>query len=261
MIIFFTSAKGGVGSSTLSALLAKERSSAGRVVLVDAARDPSLDLYTSSEHLVQEPYSGSLSGSAIPLDEAQRLCLVRLEPDKLSQVSLEEELSSGLFSDFIFDLGQPDETALGFLQQMGPEGEVLVVLTQDNEVLRAADRLLGSLRNLGIDARFIVNKMEERDAQELADLDEIFSLLEEDYLGFVRYDHSLRYEMNRGKLEEVASGIRVNVAALNDKLNGEKQGSDQMSQPAAAVPEQTEERPDGVLSKIRKFFRNFGKGN
>lgn len=260
MILCIASPKGGVGSSSFAVLLAREWASAAPVVLIDAAADPSVDLYTATEQLLTVPYQGDLAASRLDLDEPAGLSLVRIETADLMKAALPDE-------DCIIDLGVPGQAALDFLKAR--DARLILVLTQDNAVLRAADKLLGRCRDEGIRCGFVIDQLEDREPSELADLDEIFGLLEEDFYGPVSLDHDLRILFNQGRFLQAPEPIREQVRVIAASLQageeadgeGEAAAEDEAGAGAAAAAEVAQPVPDGVLSRIRRFFQNFGKGN
>lgn len=259
MIISMLAPKGGVGSSTLAVLMARARARTGNVLLVDAAGDRSLDLYTGTAHLIAGPYAGSIAETAVVCRPLDSLRLIRLETSKGSQwEALTEELKGLPDTDVILDHGSWEGADVAPLTA---SDKVLVVLTQDSQVLRAADRLVGELRDLGIQPALIVNMLEEKDPSELGSLEEIYDLFEEDHVGSFGFQHELRFAVNTGSMEAVPKETLEEAAALTEKIFGSS---------ASAITEDTAPGPEGasaeaepspgVLAGIRSFFRRFRKG-
>ncbi|UUM13177.1 hypothetical protein NQU17_06370 [Clostridiaceae bacterium HFYG-1003] len=264
MNISILAPKGGVGSSTLAVLLANVRSLYRPMILVDAAPDPSLDIYTATDHLMPES-AENLTEQAVAWAENCRR--IRLEAEEI-QAQLPPFLGIE-HQDLIIDWGVPTEDAIHFLA--GNPMEVIVVLTQDNQVLRSADRLLGRLRQAGIRCRFVISHLQEADAADLADLDEVFDLVEEDYLGAIPWNPALRIQMNRGNLAELDQSVQTNLEQINERIEEQAADSDEDVDTTieeenpelpegTAAPVETEQAGSGVLSNIRRFFKNFGKG-
>lgn len=265
MILSILAPKGGVGSSTTAVLLARAKAQSGKVLLVDAAEDPSLDLYTGTAQLVSESFTGSIPEAEVFARDSSTLSVLRLEPGNDEHwKSLEEALLLLQDTDVILDLGVPGNEAV---RMISFSDEVTVVLTQDNQVLRAADLLLGDLRKEGLEASFIVNMLEDKDPAILGGLEDIFELIEEDHLGSVRFHHDLRYTMNTGSFQSLSGEILQEFDELAARIFGTAVVSDE-DVPAGTeekilretheAPE--EERPLSVLEGIRSFFRSFRKG-
>lgn len=217
MIISFLAPKGGVGSSTLAILTAACQSGGQKVLLIDAAEDPSIDLYTSTENSVVEPYFEGFGQSAGPVRGIENLRLAQVAPDEMPDLAvLKNRLELDQIAEAVIDWGAPTSQALN--RAVALSDRLIVVLTQDNTVLRAADRLLGTVRNTGAAVGFIINQWEDRAVQELGDREEIFSLLEDDYYGSLSYDHSLRFVLNQGKPLEVSGLITGEIQEICAKI-------------------------------------------
>lgn len=278
MIISFLAPTGGVGSTTLAVLAASFRAAGGRVLLVDGAPDPAVDLYTSTENSLPETQGGRLTQGAVPVRWTGGLSCVRRSISALpGKEALLAELFAGGYTDCILDAGVTDPFELETVLALSDK--VVVVLTQDNAILRASDRLLGEIRALGGRAGFLINKWEARDPAELGDTEEIFDLIEEDYYGSVSLEPGLRYLMNQGRPEQALADRLPELKALWEQLKATIESEDEpedvpddepetqagLSDGAAGESTPTpagEEAPvrDGVLQRIRSFFR-IGKGN
>lgn len=308
MNIAIAAPRGGVGSSTFAVLLARHWGGRSDTLLLDGAPDPSLDLYTGTSHQILPDFNGNLSECLIPLEDMGRTKLAVIDPSQLIRLDLStQKKPSG--SDLIIDVGTPDDEVIAFLA--ANEIPVILVLTQDNTVLRAADSLLGTLRRSGVRCGFVVSFHEDRNPQELADLDELFSLLEEDFYGVIPLSADLRIQMNQGKPGEAARNVWAAVRTISDTLEttfahpsarpGESGGwidaedssdspeSDESGESltvtlseeplaremAPVKPDEADhdqisdgkgmddlmQETEGVFSKIKQFFQNFGKGN
>lgn len=251
MILALISPKGGVGSSTLSVMLAGAWQAP--LFLVDAAVDPALDLYTGTEHLLPEPYNGDLAASAMELENLPGIALVRIEPELLPVLA--GELPSD--TDVLIDLGMPGPEAMNFLSTTAAQS--VVVLTQDNQVLRAADALLGKLHHSGIRAGFILNRFEAKDTDELADLDEIFGLFEEDFYGAIDQTDSLRILLNQGRGEAIPPVLMDQARAIRDHFSPGNEPAIASASSAPAPTDPPAAPSTGVLARIRRFVTNFGK--
>ncbi|MFZ2257714.1 MAG: hypothetical protein WAV55_06190 [Clostridiaceae bacterium] len=217
MIISFLAPRGGVGSSTLAVLTASHRALTQRILLIDAAPDYSIDLYTSTENSVPNYYSETHQLSDESVRGMDNCWVARIDPDR--PLHLEEFgawLQTDRISDVIIDFGVASNKALELA--LAISDKLIVVLTQDNPVLRASDHLLGKIRSTRGDAGFIINQWEARDISELGDQEEIFSLLEEDCVGVVSYDHNLRFLMNQGKPLEVPHHVAAEIQGICDKI-------------------------------------------
>lgn len=280
MIISIAAPKGGVGSSTFALLLTQERAKLSKTLLVDLSSDPALDLYSGTAHIVPPEFNGNLKECSVELQGMGDTNLVRVSPDQLALLNLTEKANKKDL-DMVLDVGRPNEQIIGFLAK--EKIPLILVLTQDNAVLRAGDELLGQLRHAGVESGFIISKKEVFDPSELADLDEIFDLIEEDFYGSISWDSDLRIHMNQGKPEQVSQEIKEEVQKINRELDSalmhSLDGTHTLNQIEASEEKETldekevfgeEETLDGtegvnksgnVLSKIKKFFQNFGKGN
>lgn len=259
MIISILAPKGGVGSSTLAVLLARARARSEKVLLVDAAGDRSLDLYTDTAHLLSGSYAGSIDDSAVTCRDLENLQVLRVEPgDGSLWPVLADELRSLEGTDVILDHGSAGE---GEVAPLSFSDRTIVVLTQDNQVLRAADRLMGELRKQGREAAFIINMREDRDPTQLGGLEEIFDLFEEDHLGSISFQHGVRFAVNTGFTEALPEKTLQEAAELAAGIFG-LPGSAPSLEPVAAFEESSAEaeRPRSVLEGIRSFFRSFRKG-
>ena len=278
MIISYLAPKGGVGSSTLALLTAVQQATDRSVLLIDAADDPSMDLYTSTENSVPQTSFEELSRTRSAVRDIDRLILVRLEPAAIpDRIGLENWLEEEGISEVVIDWSALTDESL--IRAITISDKLIVVLTQDNSVLRAADRLLGTIRSGGGQAGFIINQWEDRDVRELGDRAEIFDLIEEDYYGSLSFDHELRFAMNRGKPLEVSSKIAAEIQEICAKIYQIPDFDDDpaaeedplcVDQAVSEVPDEPspEEHPtaleqlpqrEGVIARIRSFFRS-GRG-
>lgn len=259
MIVSIVAPKEGVGSSTLAVILARSRARMGKVLLVDAARDRSLDLYTNTAHLLSSAYSGSIADSRVDCRDLEHLMVLRLEPDDefLHRIFAEE---AGILedTDVIVDHGSPREGDEALLSK---SDQILLVLTQDNQVLRAADRLLGELRNKGLEASFIINMFQDKDPAFLAGQDEIFDLFEEEYMGSVSFHSEIRIAVNTGFTKALPENSQSEGRELAEKIFGPEEAMPSLES-LAALEESLEKanNPPSVLEGIQSFFRRFRKG-
>lgn len=278
MIISIAAPKGGVGSSTFALLLTQERAKFFKTLLIDLSTDPVLDLYSGTDHIVPPEFNGNLNECSVELQGVGNVKLARVRPDQLALLNLTEEANKKDL-EIIMDVGRPNEKTIEFLAK--EKIPLILVLTQDNGVLRAGDELLGQLRDAGVESSFIISKKEDLDPSELADLNEIFDLIEEDYFGTISWDSDLRIHMNQGKPDQVSNQIKEEIGKINKKLDStlmknkddtinldsieasaeNSLGEETFEETDISSQEEILGEPGNVFSKIKQFFQNFGKGN
>ena len=216
MIISIAAPTGGVGSSTFALLLTQERAKLFKTLLVDLSADPALDLYSGTAHIVPQEFNGNLKECSVELQDFGDAKLARVRLDQLALLEhIQENNEKNL--DIILDVGRPNGQTIEFLAT--EKIPLVLVLTQDNAVLRAGDELLGQLRHAGVESGFIISKKDDCDPSKLADLDEIFDLIEEDFYGSISWEPKLRIQMNQGKPGEVSQEIKGEIQQINQKLN------------------------------------------
>lgn len=278
MVITFLAPKGGVGSSTMAALAAWEVSLREKVLLVDAASDPSLDIFTDTAHLVSAPFTGSIQDVSVVPRERENLQILRFPPDANFE-KLASEFAKLQDTWVILDAGVPNDSNLREILKFSQWN--VVVLNQDNQVLRSADDLLGRIRRMGGRAVLFINRQEARPPSELGDMDEIYSLFEEDCLGILANEPKIRILTNTGKLDQLPEKAREEIQAFLDRIRGEAEdtrtrpmadNTNEMSPlseegdpssdptPMAETASSDEVKSHSVLEGIRAFLHGFRKG-
>lgn len=170
--IVVTSGKGGVGKTTLVALLGKELARQGkRVVVVDLDFGlNNLDMLFRAEHRVFYDLSDVIEGrcrlkQALLTDETQpNLLLLPSKKAYLSQAVTGQKIRAVMhqlkpYADFVL-VDSPAGMDLGFHRAMQTADEAIVVVTPSPLAVRDADKVLAMMRSYGMQsARLVVNRV------------------------------------------------------------------------------------------------------
>lgn len=230
--IVITSGKGGVGKTTVCALLGKELAKSGkRVVVIDLDFGlNNLDMLLRAEHRVTLDLADAIEGRC---RLKQALVADEQHPNLLLLPSRRAYLSEGItgqkiraatealkpYADFIL-VDSPAGMDLGFHRAMQTADEAVVVATPSPLAVRDADKVLAMMRSYGIDsARLLINRVRgELIADgEIPPPESLASLLKAPLLGVIPEDESLLL------MQQPSSAVKKAVKALAATLVSGKQ--------------------------------------
>lgn len=250
MIVTLTAARQGVGASTLATLLAKTLSKEQKVLLVDLDEPACLDLYTGLSQQIP-PQGAHWEDRIQSVEGAEPFDFLHCQNAHLDDFAQE---APEKYDIILLDLGNEASQVLAKVAKMSPE--LLFVINQDNACLRRGDGRLAHLSKLFPNIAFVVNEYKEpRDNFEFADLDEIFGLFEETYLGKISYNEELRFALNQGELEKIPKAIdlEVNEIIQNLKVWQEEANSDGLDDFEDEEEDEDENENDELLSSDEKM--------
>ncbi|PKK40253.1 hypothetical protein ABB02_00464 [Clostridiaceae bacterium JG1575] len=246
MIVCIYSAKEGVGGSTLAVLLAALRAASHPTILLDAGEMPSHDIYTKQDQKIRPDFQGDPGTLTTPRGFS-KLRTGRVAPTKESlELILPFLLQERSKEEWIFLDGAPDFWRPALQAQQGLPA--LVVISQDNTVLRSADRLLGEFHRSGRSATLIINQWEETSSDFMEDL---YRLFEEEVLGTLPRVGALRSALNQGELAIALTLMERPLQELLDSLTALAQGAPLALGGTPAI-EQPSEAAQGFFQRLRR---------
>lgn len=229
MINSILSAGGGAGGTTTGILLAEQIiRKGGKCLTVDARSIRKADICLSLENLILGVYEGRGEISGYIYGENDSLPhYLAVDGDVLNG----DISSETAFRESLEELkNQYDEVILFADEDLilrSPEwaDRIIVVLTQDQAVLRTADKIITDLKNAGADEEkifIIINKWENTpegsDTAFLSGEEDIYSLFEEEVLGRIPFNQSLRLFSDSGKREFIPPEVAGYIFRLSEKI-------------------------------------------
>ncbi len=233
--VVITSGKGGVGKSTMTALIGKSLAKMGKkVVLIDADLGlKNLDVILGLEARVIYDLEDVLKGrcalsQALVQDKEEenlfllpaclRLDVTSIREDHLTTIIQELEPQF----DFIF-IDSPAGIEQGFLNAVHHAKEAIVVVTLDRSSLRDADKVVGLLRSRGINQiHGIINAVPKKRKENDAYLtkEDVTRVLSIPLLGVINEDTSIRKMQNWNA--PLHADVQNNFFEIAGRITGEK---------------------------------------
>lgn len=251
MKISIFSAPQGSGASTAAALLYSSLKEKGRrPVCIDYSVYPSLDIYLSEdlkihkditdENIDKENYIEGKKYEAGHQDIIKRLC----ETSGITDILFDTSTENG--TEGIFDLSD----------------KILLVLTLDNQSLRAANRMLSYFsEDLLRKTEIIINKDTEKMSY---NREVIYDLVEGEIAGVIPYSEDLRVMLDRGKTEEISEDIKAVIKQISNRVlniseidfSDDEQNSEEKTEGSLKPEEKTEPlKKPGVFARFFQYFR------
>lgn len=233
--IVITSGKGGVGKSTITALLGKKLAKLGkRVVLIDADLGlKNLDVILNVENRViydlEDVIKGrtSLNKALIQDKEFNNLFLLPASL-KIDILKFNHEyfmtILNELNKDFDYILiDSPAGIERGFYNAIKGANEAIVVTTLDKSSIKDADKVIGILKGEQfINIKLIVNKISKKGIKNSYDLDinDVLRVLGIPFLGYMYEEQNIRKIQNYGNNIKLLNEENILKIAL--RISGEK---------------------------------------
>lgn len=209
--IVITSGKGGVGKSTVTAMLGKSLAKLGKkVVMIDADLGlKNLDVILGLEARVIYDLEDILKGrcslsQALVQDKEENQLFLLPACLRLDVTSIHEDHMNTIIQeldtqfDFIL-IDSPAGIEQGFLNAVHNAKEAIVVVTLDRSSLRDADKVVGLLRSRGLNQiHAIINAVPKKWKESEAYLtqEDVIRVLSIPLLGLVKEDSSIRKMQN-----------------------------------------------------------------
>ncbi|GEM_PF-6319402 len=222
MILRFTSVNGGSGSSTILTLISHRLVFKGNsVAVVDLADSKFQDIYLGFDLEINNELSEVEETNFI--DEESKSYPILYDADvndTIGVINEKLEILDRHFDFILIDSGTFTGNALENNTELKSHADILVI-TQDNGSIRAADRVINSYDFDRISkVKFLINKFIEADINDMASVNDIFNIIEVDYLGSVSYSPDLRFSVNKGKINESSEVLMLEIdSIINTILN------------------------------------------
>ncbi len=232
--IVITSGKGGVGKSTITALLGKKLAKLGKkVVLIDADLGlKNLDVILNVENRViydlEDVIKGrtSLNKALIQDKEFNNLFLLpaslRIDILKFNQEHFKMIINE-LNKDFDYILiDSPAGIEKGFYNAIKGASEAIVVTTLDKSSIKDADKVIGILKGEQfINVKLIINKISKKGIKNSFDLDvnDVLRVLGIPLLGYLYEEANIRKIQNYG--ESIKLTNEDNILKIALRISGE----------------------------------------
>ncbi|MCH5180423.1 MAG: septum site-determining protein MinD [Erysipelotrichales bacterium] len=230
-VIVVTSGKGGVGKTTVTALIGRELARNGKkVVLIDADLGlKNLDVVLGLESRVVYDLEDVVKGRATlrqALVQDKFVPTLFLLPAwmRINATDIDENYMNAIINnlqnecDFIL-IDSPAGIEKGFFNAIRNAKEAIVVLTLDKTSLRDADKVVGLLKNNQInDIKLVVNKNSNSKTQlTIADVKRIMDV---PLIGVLKDDKEVQGLQNYGTLISSNSDLDVEIKNMTNKLLG-----------------------------------------
>lgn len=222
MILRFTSVNGGSGSSTILTLISHRLVFKGNsVAVVDLADSKFQDIYLGFDLEINNELSEVEETNFIDEEGKSYPILYNADiNDDIGVINEKLEILDRHFDFILIDSGTFTGNALENNTELKSHADILVI-TQDNGSIRAADRVINSYDSDRISkVKFLINKFIEADINDMASVNDIFNIIEVDYLGSVSYSPDLRFSVNKGKINESSEVLMLEIdSIINTILN------------------------------------------
>jgi len=228
--IVLTSGKGGVGKTTTTANLGAALAQRGkRVILVDADIGlRNLDLVLGVEKRIVFDIVEVVEGRCQlrqALIKDKRFESLQILP--AAQTRDKTAVSEIQFAEIITQLAQMCDFVLidcpagiehGFRNAIAGAAEALIVTTPEVSAIRDADRVIGKLRERGLQIRLIVNRIrpEMVRAGDMMSVEDVVDILGVELAGIVPDDEEIIDTTNRG--EPVVLSSESRLATIYDRI-------------------------------------------
>ena len=233
-VIVVTSGKGGVGKTTITALLGRALAhEKKKVVLIDADLGlKNLDVVLGLESRIVYDLEDVIKGRATlrqALVQDKYAPTLYLLPAwmRINVLDINENYMSAIINnlqnefDFII-IDSPAGIEKGFFNAIRNAKEALVVLTLDKISLRDADKVVGILKNNDInDIKLIVNKVNKSNA--MLPIETIERVMDLPIIGMIKESSSVQHEQNYGTLIDKKSDTYVEFTNIANKILGKEE--------------------------------------
>lgn len=261
MKIAFISSKEGTGASTLSNMFSSYISNKeNKTLLIDSNEIKSQDLLLSVENeLVNIPsFVNEIDNSIIESRYNENLFLLKVKNFNDMNSLIEDglfEIINKSYENIILDVNYNEiKNNDKFIKELFKLDDLILVINQDNEVLRISDKILTHLSKKALDFNIqkeisiLINKFE--DAEELANEDEILDLFPNDYLGKINYSNKIRLNANKGNLvnfsnDEIFSEINKTFMYIQNTIDEKLK---ELDNDETYDEEKIEDFPEGELA-------------
>jgi len=256
--IVVTSGKGGVGKTTTSANLGTALALLGKkVCMVDTDIGlRNLDVVMGLENRIIYDLIDVAEGRcrlSQALVKDKRFDELYMLP--AAQTKDKHDVSPDQIRDMVLELKQefdfvvidcPAGIEQGFRNAVAGADRAIIVTTPENAAVRDADRVIGLLEQIHIEARLIINRIRPNMVRsgEMLDVDEICQVLAIDLLGIVPDDEKVIRSANSGEPTVMDPSSRAAIAYRNiaRRILGDM------------VPLMPLEEKAGVMKRFRKFL-------
>jgi len=256
--IVVTSGKGGVGKTTTSANLGTALALLGKkVCMVDTDIGlRNLDVVMGLENRIIYDLIDVAEGRcrlSQALVKDKRFDELYMLP--AAQTKDKHDVSPDQIRDMVLELKQEFEFVVidcpagieqGFRNAVAGADRAIIVTTPENAAVRDADRVIGLLEQINIEARLIINRIRPNMVRsgEMLDVDEICQVLAIDLLGIVPDDEHVIRSANSGEPTVMDPSSRAAIAYRNiaRRILGDM------------VPLMPLEEKAGVMRRFRKFL-------
>ncbi|MCH5172057.1 MAG: septum site-determining protein MinD [Erysipelotrichales bacterium] len=233
-VIVVTSGKGGVGKTTVTALVGRELAKNGKkVVLIDADLGlKNLDTVLGLESRVIYDLEDVVKGRATlrqALVQDKYVPTLFLLPAwmRINATDIDENYMNAIINslqneyDFIL-IDSPAGIEKGFFNAIRNAKEAIVVLTLDKTSLRDADKVVGLLKNNQItDIKLIVNKNSNSKTQ--LTIEDVKRIMDVPLIGVLKDDKEVQGLQNYGTLISNNSDLDVEIKNITNKLLGKEE--------------------------------------
>ncbi len=233
-VIVVTSGKGGVGKTTVTALIGRELAkSEKKVVLIDADLGlKNLDVVLGLESRIVYDLEDVIKGRATL---RQALVQDKFAPTlyllpawmRINAPDIDENYMSAIINtlqneyDFIL-IDSPAGIEKGFFNAIKNAKEAIVVLTLDRTSLRDADKVVGLLKNNQItDIKLVINK--NNNAKTQLTIADIKRIMDVPILGILKEDREIQGAQNYGTLISKNSDFDIEIKNITNKLLGKEE--------------------------------------
>lgn len=293
MILRFSSVNGGTGSSTILTLISHRLVFKGNsVAVVDLADSKFQDIYLGFDLEINNELSEVEETNFIDGEGKSYPILYNAGVnDTIGVINEKLEILERHFDFILIDSGTFSGNALENNRELKSHADILVI-TQDNGSIRAADRVINSYDSDRISkVKFLINKFIEADINDMASVNDIFNIIEVDYIGSVSYSPDLRFSVNKGKTNESSEVLMLEIDSIIDNiLNSSHEADmdfytpsdedeldllteeiseinetgavDNKSYPETSVKPEEEAKPEtemgksvGILERLKNFFK------
>lgn len=233
-VIVITSGKGGVGKTTITALLGRELARNNKkVVLIDADLGlKNLDVIMGLESRVVYDLEDVVKGRATL---RQSLVQDKFVPSlfllpawmRINATDINENYMSTIINnlqnefDFIL-IDSPAGIEKGFFNAIRNAKEAIVVLTLDKTSLRDGDKVVGLLKNSQInDIKLIINKNSKNKTQ--LSIEDVKRIMDVNILGVLDDDKEIQGAQNYGTNISKNSDLSIEMQNIANKMLGNEE--------------------------------------
>ena len=233
-VMVVTSGKGGVGKTTITALIGRELARNGKnVVLIDADLGlKNLDVVLGLESRVVYDLEDVIKGRATlrqALVQDKFVSTLFLLPAwmRINATDIDENYMNAIVNnlqneyDFIL-IDSPAGIEKGFFNAIRNAKEAIVVLTLDKTSLRDADKVVGLLKNNQItDIKLVINKNSNSKMQ--LTIEDVKRIMDVPLIGVLKEDKEVQGLQNYGTLISNNSDLDIEIKNITNKILGKEE--------------------------------------